>query len=64
MARVETKLSFLNQLVGSLTFGIYTPMEIKVTCAAGGVEDTKTVDSARELESALEEGLPFLIRVR
>lgn len=36
VARVETQLSFVNQLVSFLTFGIYTPMEIKVTCAAGG----------------------------
>jgi len=35
VARVETVHSFLNQLVGFLTLGIYTPMEIKVTCAAG-----------------------------
>lgn len=35
VATVETQLSFLNQLVGGLTFGIYTPMDIKVTCAAG-----------------------------
>lgn len=34
-ARVETKLSFGNQLVGLLTLGIYTPMSIKVACAAG-----------------------------
>ncbi len=33
IARVETKLSFLNQLVGALTLGIYTPMSIQVTCA-------------------------------
>ena len=33
VAKVETQLSFLNQLVGILTLGIYTPMEIKVTCA-------------------------------
>lgn len=33
-AKVETKLSFVNQLVGLLTLGIYTPMQIKVTCAA------------------------------
>lgn len=33
-ARVETQLSFANQLVNVLTLGIYTPMEIKVTCAA------------------------------
>lgn len=34
VARVETKLSFLNQLVAGLTLGIYTPMYIEVTCAA------------------------------
>ncbi len=33
VARVETRLSFLNQLVGLLTIGIYTPMDIRVTCA-------------------------------
>jgi hypothetical protein len=34
VAKVETQLSFLNSLVHILTLGIYTPMEIKVTCAA------------------------------
>ncbi len=33
VAMVETRLSFLNQLVSGLTFGIYTPMHIRVTCA-------------------------------
>ena len=33
VAKVETWLSFPNQLVGFLTLGIYTPMHIKVTCA-------------------------------
>jgi len=33
VAKVETQNSFLNKLVGILTLGIYTPMEIKVTCA-------------------------------
>ena len=36
VARVETQLSFVNQLVSFLTLGIYTPMEIVVTCAASG----------------------------
>ncbi len=36
VATVETRLSFLNQLVGFLTLGIFTPMEIVVTCAAPG----------------------------
>lgn len=35
VARVETQHSFLTQLVGVLTLGIYTPIEITVTCAAG-----------------------------
>lgn len=35
VARVETQLSFVNQLVSFLTLGIYTPMRITVTCAAG-----------------------------
>jgi Bor protein len=34
-AKVETQLSFINQLVSFLTLSIYTPMDIKVTCAAG-----------------------------
>ena len=35
VAKVETQHRFVNQLVGLLTLGIYTPMQIKVTCAAG-----------------------------
>jgi hypothetical protein len=33
VAKVETQHSFLNQLVGGLTFGLYTPIQITVTCA-------------------------------
>jgi hypothetical protein len=36
-ARIETQLSFVNQLVSFLTLGIYTPMEIRVACAASSV---------------------------
>jgi hypothetical protein len=36
VSKVETQLSFVNQLVGILTLGIYTPMAIKVTCASSG----------------------------
>ena len=39
VSKVETQQSFLNGLVGVLTLGIYTPMEIKVTCAASGGDD-------------------------
>jgi hypothetical protein len=33
VAKVETQHTFVNQLVGFLTLGIYTPMYIRVTCA-------------------------------
>ena len=33
VAKIDTQLSFLNQLVDFLTLGIYTPMDIRVTCA-------------------------------
>ncbi len=36
VARVETRHSFLNGLVAMLTWSLYSPMEITVTCAAGG----------------------------
>lgn len=36
VATVETQQSFANGLVGILTLGIYTPQEVKITCAAGG----------------------------
>ena len=36
VSKVETVHSFLNMLVQGLTLGIYTPMTIKVTCAASG----------------------------
>ena len=44
VARVETQHSFLNSLVGALTFGIYTPIQINVTCAASGA--VKTSDAS------------------
>ena len=33
VALVQTQHSFLNYLVGGITFGIYTPIQITVTCA-------------------------------
>lgn len=37
VAKVETQHSFLNGLVAFLTFSIYTPIDIKVTCAGAGM---------------------------
>lgn len=37
VAKVETQHSFLNGLVAFLTLSIYTPIDIKVTCAGAGM---------------------------
>jgi hypothetical protein len=50
VSTVETQLSFVNQVVSLITFGIYTPMQIVVTCAE------KPVAS-----SALEPGHDFTV---
>lgn len=34
VSRVETQHSFLNEVVSAVTFGIYTPISIRVTCAS------------------------------
>ena len=52
VAVVETQLSFLNQVVGVLTLGIYTPMQIVVTCAAKPAVSLMRV----EVNLALAEG--------
>lgn len=36
VAKVETQHSFLNALVAAITFNIYTPMDLKVTCTGSG----------------------------
>ena len=37
VATVETERSFLNGLVGAITYNIYTPIHTKVVCASGPV---------------------------
>jgi len=54
VSKVETKLSFLIQLVGGLTFGIYTPMHIKVTCAARQEDEDREALVIRAASSTSE----------
>jgi hypothetical protein len=63
VARVETQHSFLNALVGGLTFGIFTPMTITVTCGAGEDEDLPEPQTREEVEQALSKGVPFLVPI-
>jgi len=62
VARVETQHSFLNGLVQLLTWGIYTPMHITVTCASGEEEEAylPVVRTEEEFTAAVESGDPFL----
>lgn len=50
VATIETQQSFLNGLVGGLTLGIYTPQEVRVTCASGGaaLPGTRHIDVAHD----------------
>ncbi|MGK7312456.1 MAG: Bor family protein [Candidatus Longimicrobiales bacterium M2_2A_002] len=60
VARVETQLSFLNMVANAVTFGIYSPMHITVTCAVGSAmtEDTnETAADVIEVEGAGHEAL-------
>ena len=43
VAQVITEQSFVNGLVSNLTWGLYTPQHVKVTCAGGPVR-TSSVD--------------------
>ena len=53
VAMVETRISFLNGLVSALTLGIYSPMEIVVTC--GSAEESEETDETKsELDEADE----------
>ena len=56
VARVETQHSFLNGLVGILTYAIYTPMTITVTCAA---KDMSAVDESEETVVSLPYGSDY-----
>ena len=60
VAKVETQHSFLNGLVAAITFGIYTPMQLDVTCAARGTASAAPVikvEQGRTAEQALSEAI-------
>ncbi len=78
-AKVETQLSFLNEVASILTWGIYTPMTIEVQCAgarsASAESATVTVpkeasraDLTRAVQKAVDTaastGQPATIRVQ
>ena len=60
VAKVETQHSFLNGLAAVVTFSLYTPMQIDVTCAARGTASADPVikvQQGRTIEQALTEAV-------
>lgn len=60
VAKVETQHSFLNGLVAAITFSIYTPIQIDVTCAARGTasaNDVIKVEQGRTAAQALSQAV-------
>lgn len=74
VSKVETQHSFFNQLAQFVTFSIYSPMTITVSCAAGGTASTGgVVEAGTTLEEqtaafsaaatrAAETGAPVLVQ--
>ena len=68
-ARVETQQSFLNWVVAAVTFGIFTPLDIRVYCAGSGAPEQVPAEaamvevgaeaSAAERERALQWAMTF-----
>jgi hypothetical protein len=60
VATVVTEHSFLNGLAAAVTFGIYTPMHITVTCSSGGRANddaAATIEAKGNLPAALTEAV-------
>jgi hypothetical protein len=61
VARVETEQSFLNGLVAGLTFGIYTPMHIRVTCGTGRMSNVPVVKGTTDVAASLQKAVDLSI---
>lgn len=56
VAMVETEVSFLNQLATFVTFNLYSPMSVTVTCASGGSMSTLIPPPDLEDQIEIEDG--------
>jgi hypothetical protein len=53
VSRVETRHSLLNMVANVLTFGIYTPMTITVTCGTGRRAELPTVHGSSDAAASV-----------
>lgn len=51
VSKVDTQMSFVNGLVNALTFGIVTPMDIRVVCAERRSASAPTVEGPATAET-------------
>ena len=64
VARVETQLSFLNQLATAVTFGIYSPMRIEVACAGARSDaGAPTLKGSGDVEQSLSEAAKLSLAI-
>lgn len=47
VAKVETQMSFPNLVASALTGGVYSPMQLTVTCAQGRPASTRTIGAGQ-----------------
>ncbi|MEX0945669.1 MAG: hypothetical protein WDZ38_08320, partial [Balneolaceae bacterium] len=57
VARVETRHSFLNMLASAITFSIYSPMEITVTCASSSADNYTEEDTIELAKNSSQENV-------
>jgi len=55
VARVETRLSFLNMVATMVTFNLYSPMEITVTCASASADNYTGEDTIELAKNSSQE---------
>lgn len=63
VAIVETQHSFLNQLASGLTWGIYTPIQITVTCAKADMARLAEGDETVRVEGVTIDGFVDAMQV-
>jgi hypothetical protein len=57
VSKVETQHSFLNMLAQFVTFGIFTPISITVTCAQGGTALLPSIDGKADPQRAMKQAV-------
>jgi len=60
VAKVETQLSFVNMLASFVTFSLYTPMTITVTCSTGqraSLDSTPTLKVGSDQQASVQQAV-------